>query len=354
MKITEIDKNFAVETNIKRDNVVFYNIDDEPFRIYGVYRDGDKYRRLPSEVASQTVDDRVAALSMNTAGGRVRFVTDSPYVIVKVFSPAPDPVPHFALCGMAGVDMYVNFGDGERYRKTFLPPINFTDSFDGVYDFGDSVPVRTVTLNLPLYNDVFSIFVGIKEGSRLEEAPDYAIESPVLFYGSSITQGGCASRPGMSYEAMLSRRLDMNFINLGFSGSAKGDGVIAEYIASLNLSAFVYDYDHNATTPEDLERTHKPFFDIIREKQPTLPIIIMPKPRYYRAEIEARRSGIVRATYEAALAAGDKNVYFIDGPELMAQVLDDGTVDGVHPTDVGFKSMADAIAPVLEKIFKNK
>ncbi|MBR2342648.1 MAG: hypothetical protein IKA64_00165 [Clostridia bacterium] len=350
MRISDIDSNFKIETSIKRDGLVYRSIDVEPFKVYGVWHDGECYRRLPAEVASGTIDGNVGVLARNTAGGRVRFVTDSPYVAVKVISPAREAVPHMTYTATAGLDMYVNFGEGERYAKTFSPPMNFSDGFDGVYDFsGDFAAMRTVTINMPLYNDVNKMYVGLKEGSTLLPPPDYAVEPPVVYYGSSITQGGCASRPGMCYENIIARELGTNYVNLGFSGSAKGETVLAEYISSLKMSAFVYDYDHNATTPEDLERTHKPFFDIIRAAQPTLPIIIMPKPRYYRYEIEQRRSGIVRATYEAALAAGDENVYFIDGPELMSDVLDGGTVDGVYPTDLGFMSMARAIIPVLKK-----
>lgn len=354
MKLSELDSNFKLETNIEREGLVFKDIDEQPFKIYGVYRDGECYRRMPRSVAECSVQGTVEDLARHTSGGRVRFVTDSPYIAVKLVLPDCIAYPHLTYECSTGVDMYTNDGGGDRFRKAFLPPMDMKGGYEGVYDFGEGEPIRTVTLNMPLYNGVYRMYVGLKEGSTLLPPPDYALEKPIVYYGSSITQGGCASRPGACYQAIIARRLDANFINLGFSGSARGEIPIAEYIASLDMSMFVLDYDHNAPTPEELLATHKPFFDVIRAKNPTLPIIIMPKPRYYRGEIESRRAGIVRATYEAAIANGDENVYFIDGPALMSEVLDDGTVDTVHPTDAGFRSMANAIAPVIRRVLNLK
>lgn len=115
----------------------------------------------------------------------------------------------------------------------------------------------------------------------LKQAPKYAVKKPVVYYGSSITQGACASRPGNCYESILSRRLDCDYINLGFSGSAKGEDAIVDYIIGLDMSVFVMDYDYNAPTPEHLEKTHSKMFKAIRAEHPTLPIIIMPRPKFY-------------------------------------------------------------------------
>ncbi len=139
-------------------------------------------------------------------------------------------------------------------------------------------------------------------------------------------------------EAIIARELNYDFVNLGFSGNAKAEEEIAEYIAGLSMSLFVYDYDHNAPSVEHIRSTHERMFKKVREKNPCL--IIMPRPKYYLTEEETVRRDIIKATYENALSSVDKNVYFIDGKELMVLCKDNGTVDNTHPIDFGFNSMA--------------
>ena len=147
--------------------------------------------------------------------------------------------------------------------------------------------------------------------------------------------------------------MDCDHINLGFSGNAKGEEAIAEYIAGLKMSAFVYDYDHNAPNPAHLAATHERMFRIIRNAQPELPILMLTRPKYYLEETEKERLEIVRRTYENALAAGDKNVYFIPGPELLMDLVrEEALVDNCHPADGGFISMAYVIGEKLKEILK--
>ena len=152
---------------------------------------------------------------------------------------------------------------------------------------------------------------------------------------------------------MVARWLDTDYVNFGFSGNAKGEDAIAEYIAGLKMSAFVYDYDHNAPTPEHLEVTHERMFKIIRAAQPSLPILMLTRPKYHLAETEKQRLAIVRRTYENALAAGDKNVYFIPGTELLLELVrEEALVDNCHPADGGFISMAYVIGQKLKEILE--
>ena len=343
-KISDIDKNFQIK-NIGKDDIEFFDIKETPFKIYGVFFENGKFRRMPEEVA-KSVNVGVRALHANTAGGRVRFVTDSPYVAIYAKLPWVGKMPHIPLTGSAGFDLYVN----NSYFKTFIPPFDIEDGFEGVIDFATSEK-REITINFPLYSDVSEFFVGVSKDSLLAEPMPYKHEKPVVFYGSSITQGGCASRPGMAYESIVSRRFDADYLNLGFSGSAKGEDEIAEYIKNLNMSVFVYDYDYNAPTTEHLEKTHEKMFKAIRESNPDLPVIMMSRPKYFLTDEEKERFSIIEKTYLNALEKGDKNVYLIDGKTLMRDARDEGTVDGCHPNDWGFASMAKAVGDVLEKIF---
>ncbi len=348
--IADIDKNLKVETNIEREGLVFKNALDDPFKIHGVFHDGKQYRRLPKDIAEKT-NPRVSILSTNTAGGRVRFITDSPYVAIKVNLPHVAKFSHMALSGKSGLDMYT-YDDGVYSAvKTFLPPYNFVDTYGGVFDFDDGKEEHFVTIDFPLYNDVYDLYIGTKEGSVIKEAPEYKYNLPVVYYGSSITQGGCASRPGMSYQAILSRKYDVDHVNLGFSGNGRGEQVMANYIASLDMSVFVLDYDHNAPSVEHYEKTHEPFYKTVRAAHPDIPIIFMTRPKVRLNREEYERIEIARKTYENAKARGE-NVYFIPGYELCEISGDSGMVDGCHPTDLGFFSMAARLSREFDKIFK--
>jgi chemotaxis signal transduction protein len=198
------------------------------------------------------------------------------------------------------------------------------------------------------------------EGASIEEAAPYRVTTPVVYYGSSITQGACASRPGTCYQNIITRRLDCDYVNLGFSGSARAEPEIAEYIAGLTMSLFVYDYDHNAPNPEHLEKTHYAGYKRFREKQPTTPIIMASKPDwdlvndFSDPETNEKRMKIIENTYLRAKAEGDENVYFINGftdfyPE---DLRGDCTVDGCHPNDLGYHYMAKAFAKIIKDLIK--
>ena len=340
--ITRIDKNFMVESTFEKEDARYYSAEEEPFRVYGVFKENGRFRRLPEAVAD-IIGGGVHSLHADTAGGRVRFMTDSPYVAVHAEMDVLRRMNHFPLSGSCGFDMYV---DG-RYLKTFVPPYGDIDNgYESGYDFEDS-RMREICINFPLYATVKELYIKLQKDAKIEAAPLYEDKKPIVFYGSSITQGGCDSRPGMSYESILSRRLNRDFINLGFSGAARAEIPMADHIKNLDMSLFVYDYDYNAPNPEELIERHERMFLIIREANPTLPILMLSKPKYVLEGYDKWRRDIVETTYKNAKTRGDENVYFLDGPALMALCGEDGTVDNVHPTDFGFASMAMAIEKVI-------
>ncbi len=341
--ITKIDKNFAVGGNIEREGCVFYSAEEKPFRLSGVFRENGRLRRMPKEVAD-SVSTGVAYLHTNNAGGRVCFKTDSPYVAICAHVDNIGRMCHFPLTGAAGFDMYV---DGV-FTKGFAPTYDVVDRLEGIFDFNHDRKMREICINFPLYSGVREVFIGLDEKACVEAPTPYVNDKPIVYYGSSITQGGCASRPGMSYQAIVSRHFNCDYINLGFSGNARAEEPMYNYINGLDMSIFVYDYDHNANTPMDLEATHEKMFLAIREKHPELPIVIMQRPKFYLNRDEQMRNRILRQTYQNALDRGDKNVYFISNRELCALCQNEGTVDGCHPTDFGFMSMAKAVIDLFE------
>ncbi len=352
-KIEEIDKNLKIETKIQKEDILFYDVKSDPIKISGIFYENGKFRRMPEDVA-KNVNHGVLELHAATAGGRARFKTNSKYVAINVKFDYASIMPHFAASGSAGFDLYTKKDGKETYVGTFTPPYNVKDGYESVIEFTDEEE-KDIIINFPLYSTISEVYIGISNKATLLPPCAYEFEKPVLYYGSSITQGGCASRPGNSYQAVISRRLNCDYINLGFSGSAKGEETIAKYIADIDMSVFVYDYDHNASTAEFLRQTHKPMFDIIREKNPELPIIIVTKPERLIISDESpeKRIEVIRETYDKAIAAGDKNVYFINGQDMF-NLLDSDmmTVDGCHPNDFGFYCMATVIGKVVEKILK--
>ena len=352
MKITDIDKNLRTNNTITAENVRWIRSTDKAFALYGAYGD-DPYTRMPQETADKT-NEGVAYLNRNTAGIRLRFRTDSPFIAIHSEWAEQCRFPHMPVTGVSGFDLYRKNGDMQEFVGSFQPPFDCPTGYESIiYTFGGE---WDYILYFPLYNHVDKLYIGIDENSKLKEAGKYARRKPVVYYGSSITQGGCASRPGNAYQAMISRALDMDFINLGFSASAKGEQTIAEYIATLPMSVFVLDYDHNAPTPEHLEKTHYPFYKTIRSAQKELPVIMLSKPDIFLPDPNAaaafdERMRIVKSTYEKAVAGGDKNVYFINGGDIFGNdPLRSCTVDNCHPNDLGFYRFYEALCPLIKKI----
>lgn len=345
-QITKIDPNFKVETKLELDNVHFYSALDEPFSLHGVFYQDGRFRRMPKNVA-ETVSASVSRLHTHTAGGRIRFKTDSAYIAIKAVMPQIAKMSHFALTGSAGFDLY--FGNEEIFVKTFAPPYSIENGFESVIKVKHG-EMRQYTINFPLYSGISELYIGLEDTASLLPPDPYKIEKPIVFYGSSITQGGCASRPGNSYESRVSRALSAEFINLGFSGSCRAEEEMAHYIKTLDMSAFVYDYDHNSRNPEYLASTHQKFFQLVREAKPELPILILSRPEAVLKGSALVSKEIIEKTFTDAKAEGDQNVYFLDGPKLMKLAGTDGTVDGCHPNDLGFYSMAEAVIAVLKPV----
>lgn len=348
--IGKIDRNLTVTTNLQEKDIRFYSAKEEPFKVYGLYdyKNQSPYKRMPDDVA-KAVSEVVESLYRHTAGGRVRFSTDSKYVAIKAVMGTMARMPHMTFAGSCGFDLYVD-GVTSRYYKTFMPDINSQNGYESIIYFEDAAQ-KSLTINFPLYNGVDELYIGLQEDAFIGEGAQYANAVPVVYYGSSITQGGCASRPGNSYQSIISRKYNTDYINLGFSGSAKGERAMAEYISGLEMSVFVMDYDHNAPSAGYLEESHKPFFDVIREKNPLLPVVMVSRPSPERVSDGKIRRDIIFKTYKTALDSGDENVYFIDGMELFGSSYRDcATVDGTHPNDFGFVHMADVIGNVVGRI----
>lgn len=343
LDISVIDPNFKVETKIQEEDIRFYDVLQPPFSVHGVFYQDGKFRRIPEAVA-KTVNAGVLSRHANAAGGRIRFQTDSPYVAIHAKMDGITRMSHFAFTGSAGFDLYVK----DRYQGTFVPPLDMQDGYESVIKF-PAAEMREITINMPLYSNVCKLYIGLQEGAEICSPESYTYSGPIVYYGSSITQGGCASRPGNSYQNIITRRLDTDYVNLGFSGSARGEEEMADYIRRLDMSVFVYDYDFNAPSADHLQNTHEKMYLTVRQAHPDIPVVMLSRPKPYLTEEEICRQKIVKTTYQKAKDRGE-NVYFISGQDLMQYAGDGGTVDGVHPNDLGFASMARVLGDLLETI----
>lgn len=307
------------------------------------------YYRLPAK-AEALVREPVWNLASHSAGVLVRFLSDSPVLHArwKVTS-AELAMPHMPATGMSGLDLYVKHPSGWRWLGAGRPAAQ--ESSVKIID-NLSENEREFALYLPLYNGVESLEVGVAAGSGLKPAP--ARPKPVVFYGTSITQGGCASRPGMAYPAIIGRKLDLPTINLGFSGNGRTETEMVDLLAELDPAAFVIDPLPNMSTGELQERLRY-LLKTLSEKHPETPVILVESVTYQNEFIREasptptqEKNQVLRAIYDEAKPQWQGRLYYVEGPALLGND-GEGTVDGVHPTDLGFLRMADVLAPVVAR-----
>lgn len=353
MDISKLDKNFAAE-KVNEGEGVLFPATDKRFSLYGVFYDeaAEGFLRMPNEVAKKT-SDGVFQLNRQTSGGRLRFSTDSSFLRIYVKWNSLDDMNHMPLSGSSSFTLTETIKGQEKFVGILRSEHNSYEGFNAEIRLSAKKEdkVRTYTLWFPLYNDVKSLALEFAEGAFVGNGAEYRKILPVLYYGSSITQGGCASRADHSYSALISKRFNVDFINLGFSGNAKAEEAISEYLASVLCSVFVYDYDHNAPDAEYLAATHERLFLQFRKAQPFTPVVFLSRPDYKEEDDSLTRREIVLKTYDHAVKAGDKNVWFVDGKTILGKEgWRECTVDGVHPTDLGFMRMANAVGKVLRNI----
>ena len=332
-----------------------YNFKNSPIKVFGsplFYKTG-MLERLPDEIC-QIIN--VPSLGKRCPGARVCFRTNAPSFTVKVTLASLRVDIGMAIFGAQSAAVLI--GDRQNpFYAGLVGPTNYEDltSERLIYKKDANDNMEDVTIFLPRNEPIIDVEISVEDAYTVEEPTPYRDVKPIVYYGSSITEGGCCTVPFNAYNAIISNRLNVDYYNLGFSGSARGELEMADYInENFEMSIFVYDYDHNAPSTKHLEDTHEAFFLRIREKNPTLPVIMMSRPWATYKEDDVRRS-IIRKTYENAISRGDKNVYFIDGesffaPEKAYMCL----VDTVHPNDYGFHCMADRIQPVIEQILSAK
>jgi hypothetical protein len=316
----------------------------------------DPFDRLPAR-AEEKVPKPVWGLSKHSAGLAVRFVTDSKSLQLRWSLTSPNlAMPHMAATGVSGLDLYVRDAkDGHWRWLTCGIPKQQKDNVQAV-----ALPPGKCEylLYLPLYNGTAAAEIGLPKGTALEKGPARPEENrkPLVFYGTSITQGGCASRPGMVHTAILGRKFERPVINLGFSGNGRMDPAVVDLLAELDPAVYVIDCVPNMDAKMIEERT-APLVHTLRKARPKTPILLVEDRTYASAPVnesllkrnESNRAAL-KKEFDKLVAAGVKDLHYLKGDNLIGRD-GEGTVDGSHPTDLGFlrqaEVMADAIAPLL-------
>lgn len=347
MDIKNIDKNFKINSANESEYDFFPY---RSFTVEGFCKDGAGEKelvRLPKAVL-KNLSPALNEAAHFCAGGVVRLRTDSSKIAVRCNYNQMRNSSGMPLSADAGIDLY----SGLKFIANYRPEDG--NPFIDMEASTESEQMCDYTMYLPLYSNINELEIGLLKGSKTEKAAPHKSGKTILFYGSSVTNGGCASRPGLTYPAVITRKMGAEMINLGFSGNARGELEIAEYIARLDVSAVIIEYDHNAPTAQFLKETHEPFFKTVRDAKPNVPIILISGWFFRERSDDVNRKirrDIVKQTMLNAVNSGDKAVYFIDGSKLFPrETCTDFSADCIHPNDTGFGIMAEKITDILKNL----
>jgi len=318
------------------------------------------YDRLPAR-AEKTVRNEVWELSQNSAGLSLRFRSNANEIIVKYVVGEELQFPHMPATGVSGVDLYAKNSDGKWLwcagRFSFGDTIVYRykgmlskDEYENPFDY---------TLYLPLYNSVKWLEINVPDSSLFTPLPARK-EKPILVYGTSIAQGGCATRPGLAWTNILSRKLDRPIINLGFSGNGRLEKELIDLITEVDAKLYVLDCLPNLS-PENIGELKKKMVESVKElksKRPDIPVLLTDHDGYTDEEInpaskeETRILNTVqKQEFDSLATAGTKDIYLLTKNEIGQDI--ETMVDGTHPNDIGMMRYANAyekkIRPIIHE-----
>ena len=358
LAVEKFDRNMAVK-NVDETEMKWFSADDEPLRLTGFYfrKKGGLFRRFDLD---DNLPPAVNGLAWHTAGGQLSFISNTKVVRLKVTLGHESLMDHCTKIGSSGFDIYMGKPGGKQYFCGSSRIKVNSDSYEVDLFKCERAEMREFTVNFPLYCGVDSFEIGFDADAEIKAPTPWKCDKPVVVYGTSITQGGCANRPGMAYTNIISRRLNRPFLNFGFSGSGRGEPYVFEQLAKVEDPAmFILDYEANANT--GIWTTLSEGIDILRAKHPDTPIMVVSKFHFNREYVEtgsltarapaAEKSWkFERAEVNRRRRAGDKNITFVYGGWKNEKDWTEFTVDGVHATDLGFYMFAKMLTPKIAKV----
>ena len=329
-------------------------IDGQSLTIIGKYHSEKNYARFPKSYENKLRED-VWGLGQNSAGISIRFRTNASEITVRWTLMENNSMDHMAFTGIKGVDLYARVDNNWKYVNTARVK-GKANEFTLVKTSG--AIFREYLLNLPLYDGIDSLSIGVNSSAEIGlPAEKYLIDKkPVVYYGSSIAQGGCASRPGMAFTNILERAMDRSFINLGFSGSGTFDIPVGEAMSEIDAALYIIDCNPNTKTELIYERAVG-LVKLLKQKRPEIPVLLVED--YYcvsglgdpkESDTEKNRVELRRA-FKTLKESGLKLIYYKKGDGMIGDDYE-GTVDGQHPNDLGMMRIAESLQPAIEKIIK--
>ncbi len=371
-KIKHLDRNMMENSIQAEENLRFYNVADGGFFVSGLmaFDQERSYSRIPKEKREllHKVNPCLIELGDHTAGGQISFRSDTKRVVIRATLFTEPNMANMTPVGQCGFDCYVGTTKDDL---TFFGITRF-DSKTKEYQCEIIEPkiihalqqknasdVHEFVINLPLYSNVVRLEIGIDSDAVIRPPSPYARKGQLVFYGTSITQGGCASRPGMAYTNILSRRLNVEHLNFGFSGNGLGEYEVANMLAQVSDPLmYVIDYEANSGTNGRMIASLEGFLKRIRQVHPTTPILILSRIPYvlddYDAKTKELRTSLREFQREIVekQKSADHNLYFMNGKDLFPEQYQEFTVDVIHPTDLGFYFMAENLIPVIKEILQ--
>jgi hypothetical protein len=304
------------------------------------------YDRLPAR-AKDNVPAPVWNLSHNSAGLALHFVTDArSFKIRWAVRSASLAMPHMPATGVSGVDVYQRTKEGWRFVKNGRPLAVTNEVAVTV------TPDAECLVYLPLYNGTSLVEFGVPKGKTVSTPParPSGVMKPVVIYGTSITQGGCASRPGLAFTAVAGRLADAPVVNLGFSGNGKMEPALCDLVAEIDASIYVLDCLWNMNDALVAERA-EPFIRALRQKRPETPILLAEDCNVFN-QAPTAKARILRGIYDKLRAedvAKWRRLYYLEAKEMLGHDTE-GTVDGCHPNDLGMMRQGEVFGAALKRL----
>jgi len=329
-------------------------VDGQSLKIIGKYHSEKNYVRFPKEYENKLRKD-VWDLGQNSTGISIRFRTNANEITVRWTLLDDNTMDHMPATGIKGVDLYA-IADGHwKYINTAR--VKGKDNEFRLVKTSGSI-YREYLLNLPLYDGIDSLSIGVNSSAEITlPSEKYLMDKkPVVYYGSSIAQGGCASRPGMAFTNILERAMNRSFINMGFSGSGTFDIPVGEAMSEIDAALYVIDCNPNTQTDQIYNRAVE-LVKFLKQKRPEIPVLLV-EAYYYvsgfgdpkESDNEKKNIELNRA-FKTLKESGIKQIYYKKGAGLIGYD-GEGTVDGVHPNDLGMMRMAEALRPSIERLVK--
>ncbi len=311
------------------------------------------FQRLPTHLREQ-VPPAVWDLSRSSAGITVRFNTRADRVDIRWSLTSPSlAMPHMPATGVSGIDLYLR-DPGTRtwqFTQNVRPSRQHTN--EATLRLGNPSTPHECLLYLPLYNGVTQLELGVDPAFDLAPAPDLPPDQrrPVVLYGTSIVQGGCASRPGLAYPAVLGRRLNRPIINLGFSGSGRMEPGVVQALTELDPALFVIDclWNLSGETPAEIEHRVTELVGILRRKHAQTPLLFIGQSNLRSDRHPTPATQAQERAVQALIRSGVPALHLTPGHLLLGSDQE-GTVDGVHPNDLGMMRHADILHPILQAL----